>query len=165
VNAHSHMAHTEIIGLLGGLIKDNLLHIQHTFPCRSTGTEIQCEMDPVSEIEARQVFSELGVNVVGWYHSHPTFEPNPSIRDMENQANYQALFADASGNTPFVGLIMNPYPNDSTQMSQYTFFSVFNEDELLPIQSQVTMTSDESDVEDLKERILMLLDSYSRDPQ
>jgi proteasome lid subunit RPN8/RPN11 len=47
-------------------------------------------MDPESEILARQEFSERGFSVVGWYHSHPTFEPTPSIRDIENQVNYQA---------------------------------------------------------------------------
>lgn len=27
--------------------------------------------------------------VVGWYHSHPTFTPEPSLVDIENQRNYQ----------------------------------------------------------------------------
>jgi proteasome lid subunit RPN8/RPN11 len=49
-------------------------------------------MDPVSEMAAREVFEKRGLNVVGWYHSHPTFEPDPSIRDIENQASYQVLF-------------------------------------------------------------------------
>jgi proteasome lid subunit RPN8/RPN11 len=46
-------------------------------------------MDPVSEMDAREVFEKKGLQVVGWYHSHPTFEPEPSIRDIENQASYQ----------------------------------------------------------------------------
>lgn len=46
-------------------------------------------MDPVSEMNARILFEEKGLSVVGWYHSHPTFEPEPSIRDIENQGMYQ----------------------------------------------------------------------------
>lgn len=26
---------------------------------------------------------------MGWYHSHPTFQPEPSLIDIENQYNYQ----------------------------------------------------------------------------
>ena len=30
-----------------------------------------------------------GYLTVGWYHSHPTFVPDPSVRDIENQSVYQ----------------------------------------------------------------------------
>jgi protein MYSM1 len=90
---HAHLAHTEIIGLLGGnfIQRDStkILQVKLVFPCQSTSTGIQCEMDPASEMKAREVFAEKGFNVVGWYHSHPTFEPHPSIRDIENQTSYQ----------------------------------------------------------------------------
>lgn len=46
-------------------------------------------MEPESELEARVEFANLGVEAVGWYHSHPTFAPCPSKRDIENQFNYQ----------------------------------------------------------------------------
>lgn len=46
-------------------------------------------MDPVSEMAARDLFEQKGLQVVGWYHSHPTFEPEPSIRDIETQGSYQ----------------------------------------------------------------------------
>jgi hypothetical protein len=32
---------------------------------------------------------------VGWYHSHPVFAANPSVVDINNQSNFQALFRDA----------------------------------------------------------------------
>ncbi|KAF9585522.1 hypothetical protein BGW38_001983 [Lunasporangiospora selenospora] len=87
---HSHMAETEVIGLLGGL------------------TGFQCELDPESDVEARSFFSSKGFVVVGWYHSHPTFEPNPSIRDIENQTEHQFMFRrHESGVEPFVGVIIS----------------------------------------------------------
>lgn len=46
-------------------------------------------MDPESEMRAREVFAQKGLNVVGWYHSHPTFAPEPSVRDIEYQTLYQ----------------------------------------------------------------------------
>ena len=30
--------------------------------------------------------------VVGWYHSHPSFAANPSVRDVESQLKYQVKF-------------------------------------------------------------------------
>ena len=48
-------------------------------------------MDPESEMKAREVFARKGLSVVGWYHSHPTFEPNPSVRDIEYQRLYQVI--------------------------------------------------------------------------
>lgn len=58
-------------------------------PCNSVSTGLQCEMDPVSQTQACDVLSSLGFSVVGWYHSHPSFHPNPSIRDINTQDQFQ----------------------------------------------------------------------------
>ncbi|CAO3685862.1 unnamed protein product [Rhizopus stolonifer] len=130
---HAHLAHTEIIGLLGGnFIKRSgtkVLQIKSVFPCKSTSTGIQCEMDPASEMRAREVFAEQGYNVVGWYHSHPTFEPHPSIRDIENQTSYQTLFREGStGDEPFVGVIVTPYNAEAqSEHSQFQYLHISKE--------------------------------------
>ncbi|KAG2183606.1 hypothetical protein INT43_006614, partial [Umbelopsis isabellina] len=124
---HSYLAHTEIIGLLGGKFdaEKKRLEIQCTFPCKSTSTGIQCEMDPESEMKAREVFAEMGMTVVGWYHSHPTFEPNPSVRDIENQSSYQSLFRHDSGLEPFIGVIVSPYDyTPVTNISKIQYLSI-----------------------------------------
>ena len=66
------------------------------------------------------------MQVVGWYHSHPVFAPQPSIRDVQNQANYQYLFHDASVNLmPFIGVIVSPYDTRlSSSSSSMTMFYV-----------------------------------------
>jgi proteasome lid subunit RPN8/RPN11 len=46
-------------------------------------------MDPGSEIEIREVITKNNMQISGWYHSHPTFQPEPSLIDIENQYNYQ----------------------------------------------------------------------------
>lgn len=58
-------------------------------PCNSVSTGLQCEMDPVSQTQARDLLSSLGLAVVGWYHSHPSFQPNPSVRDINTQDQFQ----------------------------------------------------------------------------
>src|SRR5690349_21602159 len=91
MDLHAHLAETEVIGLLGGIFDpfEKKIFVNAVFPCNSISTGLQCEMDPVSEMQARDYFSEKNLLTVGWYHSHPRFEPHPSIRDIENQAAYQ----------------------------------------------------------------------------
>lgn len=43
----------------------------------------------VSQTFACEEINNNRMNVVGWYHSHPTFNPNPSIRDIETQLKFQ----------------------------------------------------------------------------
>jgi hypothetical protein len=64
--------------------------------------------------------------VVGWYHSHPTFEPNPSVRDIENQCEHQAMFRrHGTGVEPFVGVIVSPFdPNNLSYLSKFQFLAV-----------------------------------------
>ncbi|KAI9341682.1 hypothetical protein BDR26DRAFT_894962 [Obelidium mucronatum] len=112
IDFHAHLAETEIIGLLGGRFdsKERVLHVEDVFPCKSISTTIQCEMDPESEVKAHIHFASQNKVVVGWYHSHPTFDPNPSIRDIETQTDHQHLFLrDGDGIEPFVGAIYSPY--------------------------------------------------------
>ena len=85
------------------------------------------QMDPIGQIYATEAIANHGMSVVGWYHSHPDFQPNPSITDIENQASYQQLFQGNSlaerklgksvDSVPFVGLIVGTYDgkNPSSQ--------------------------------------------------
>lgn len=113
IDFHSHLFSSEIIGLLGGTFdqETSLMRITCVFPCKSshsTGTEV--DVDPISEIEAGEFFERQHVRMIGWYHSHPNFEPNPSLRDLETQTVYQGLCRGVDGGVEaFVGLICNPY--------------------------------------------------------
>lgn len=111
MDVHAHLTHHEVIGLLGGRFDSHarILNVEKSWPCNSNSTGLQCEvrehdvrcdpsdcnnvlfaqMDPASELEAREEFQRRGLEVVGWYHSHPTFRAHPSVRDIENQVNYQ----------------------------------------------------------------------------
>lgn len=114
---HAHMCDAEVIGLLAGKwdATNNCIYIQSSFPCFSTvrveddgSTDV--EMDPGAEIATREAIHRLGLKVVGWYHSHPCFRPDPSTTDIVNQHSYQQLFRDAeTGVEPFVGLIVSTF--------------------------------------------------------
>eukprot|EP00698_Gefionella_okellyi_P008832 TRINITY_DN2212_c0_g1_i1.p1 TRINITY_DN2212_c0_g1~~TRINITY_DN2212_c0_g1_i1.p1 ORF type:complete len:519 (-),score=112.26 TRINITY_DN2212_c0_g1_i1:88-1644(-) len=128
-DAHAHMCQAEIIGLLAGTFdaKKKEIHVQCAYPCQANEDDaVQVEMAPESELEVRNQIQERGLQVVGWYHSHPKFEPRPSARDVENQQNYQQLFRDASANIePFIGLIVGPYDvRMLSEASQLTWFHV-----------------------------------------
>ncbi|KAJ2790150.1 hypothetical protein H4R21_006573, partial [Coemansia helicoidea] len=115
MDLHAHLMYTEIIGLLGGQFRadEGVVDVEVAFPCRSTSTTTECEMDPASEVEARKVFSAGGRQVVGWFHSHPTFEATPSVRDIHNQHAYQMLCRRSSDQIePFVGAIVSPPGGD-----------------------------------------------------
>ena len=75
--------------LLKLLIVMILPKVSKAIPCRSLSTGLQCEMDPVSQTQASEDLAHQGLAVVGWYHSHPTFAPIPSVRDIETQAKFQ----------------------------------------------------------------------------
>jgi hypothetical protein len=74
-------------------------------------------MDPESEIMARIEFAERGLTVVGWYHSHPTFEPTPSIRDIENQVNYQVTLHTS---VLFITILLSLFYNDRHYLDMIT---------------------------------------------
>ncbi|KAI1280671.1 Deubiquitinase MYSM1 [Halotydeus destructor] len=128
IDVHAHCVQTEVIGLLGGLYSHTLkcLIVMSAEPCRSitdNTTDLQCEMDPVSQAEASEKIRASELSVVGWYHSHPTFVPNPSLRDLETQAKYQELFKE--GDMPFIAFIMSPYAGSINPAQKHTLPSKF----------------------------------------
>jgi hypothetical protein len=47
------------------------------------------------------------LTIVGWYHSHPTFATEPSVRDVDNHGALQALFqCEQTRLFPYIGVIM-----------------------------------------------------------
>jgi proteasome lid subunit RPN8/RPN11 len=154
---HAHICDSEIIGLLGGHFchEEKCIYVQAAFPCKSTDRndsgQTDVEMDPASQIDAGEAINTFGMSVVGWYHSHPTFQPDPSVTDIENQANCKLLhglffhqlaaylispvppdqqfFAEPSGSViPFVGLIISTYDaQNPTSSSVMRWFYVRNQ--------------------------------------
>uniref|UniRef100_A0A673JYY9 Myb-like, SWIRM and MPN domain-containing protein 1 n=1 Tax=Sinocyclocheilus rhinocerous TaxID=307959 RepID=A0A673JYY9_9TELE len=128
MDIHAHVSMGEVIGLLGGTYEEEekVLKICAAEPCNSLSTGLQCEMDPVSQTQASELLGAKGHSVVGWYHSHPAFDPNPSLRDIDTQAKYQSYFS--RGGAPFIGMIVSPYnSNNPSPLSQTTCLLVQEE--------------------------------------
>jgi len=171
---HAHMCTVEVIGMLGGTWDPDSqrLVIKKAFPCKSImmGEEVAAvnvEMDPGSEVEIRSQIAASGLQVVGWYHSHPEFEPHPSYRDIENQLNYQVLFKDHRYHLePFVGLIVGSYDvRLPTPQSTLTVFNVTNTTE--ESGTPVNMRYEVSEQVDLSATFLQmadLIDTYKDYP-
>ncbi|ELW61433.1 Histone H2A deubiquitinase MYSM1 [Tupaia chinensis] len=125
---HAHVSMAEVIGLLGGRYSevDKIVEVCAAEPCNSLSTGLQCEMDPVSQTQASEALAVRGYSVIGWYHSHPAFDPNPSLRDIDTQAKYQSYFS--RGGAKFIGMIVSPYNrNNPLPYSQITCLVISEE--------------------------------------
>jgi proteasome lid subunit RPN8/RPN11 len=126
MDLHAHLCTNEVIGYLGGRWDPltRTIAVERAFPGRGIASGQDVEMDPVAEVELKAQVEAQRLTVVGWYHSHPVFEPVPSGVDIVNQLNYQSLFRDeAAGAEPFVGFIVGPYDlRLPTQVSAVTCF-------------------------------------------
>lgn len=58
----------------------------------------------VSQVQQSDSLITEGYDLLGWFHSHPTFPPNPSRTDVATQADMQLQF---SIERPFIGFIMS----------------------------------------------------------
>eukprot|EP01035_Chromulina_nebulosa_P027049 gene27049-35506_t len=130
---HAHLSDAEVIGLLAGKYDEEKksLYIQAPFPCTAIDRldddgSTDVELDPEAEWKARETISNLGMQVVGWYHSHPRFRPDPSLTDVFNQEQHQCMDHDNTTDVkPFVGLIVSTFdPSLTTYVSHHQWFHV-----------------------------------------
>jgi hypothetical protein len=71
LDIHSHLADTEVIGLLSGSYdcNTNIVHIQYAHPCRVIDTDnnhLNVEMEPMSQVEVSEQVAKDGLKIVGW---------------------------------------------------------------------------------------------------
>jgi len=175
-DVHAHLTHSEVIGYLAGTYDKEARHIQilAAYPGRSISNDSdahrEAEMDPVYEVELRSRIESDGHTIVGWYHSHPTFQPVPSAVDVNNQRNYQQLFhLDRRQSSPFVGLIVSPYnPSRPTTQSEFQWFYIegtATDPQAMTVEASRTAITSESklDLVQLKKQISGVLGAYAED--
>lgn len=111
---HSLLSQNEVIGLMGGKFDAtrNILTITDYFPCITEScSQTQIEMDPEVSVLGKDEFTNNGIQVCGWYHSHPNFPANPSYKDCLTQAHHQLNYKVIHHSNTleiFIGLILNP---------------------------------------------------------
>ncbi|XP_071421103.1 deubiquitinase MYSM1 isoform X2 [Pithys albifrons albifrons] len=166
MDLHSHVSLAEVIGLLGGRYSeaDKVVEVCAAEPCSSLSTGLQCEMDAVSQTQASEALAARGFQVIGWYHSHPAFEPNPSIRDIDTQAKYQSYFS--RGGAMFIGMIISPYNrNNPLPYSQITCLVISDEISAdgsyrLPYKFEVQQMLEEPQWELIFEKTRWIIEKY-----
>lgn len=125
IDFHCHLTTNEVSGYLGGSwdFNTHILNITHTFPLLNT--RFDRDKSPDCEYEIQKAMTELNIQLVGWYHSHPRFTAQPTIRDCDKQMDYQIKLRGTSDSTytPCVGVIFGAYVDDE---------SVDDEGKLLP---------------------------------
>jgi len=132
---HASMHRNEVIGFLSGYrtrtkgpqTKKEVIVVTDCNPCstaqftdssssKNTDYSKNVEMDPESATLQVKIIESKGQSLVGWYHSHPKFEVNPSHIDVINHEMYQKMFNEDGKD--FIGVIISPYysmPSDSVR--------------------------------------------------
>ncbi|XP_063412818.1 MPN domain-containing protein-like isoform X1 [Mytilus trossulus] len=123
---HCHLTSNEVVGYLGGTWNTQTQHLSiiDAFPCKSHLSDGHKSADVEEEI--KRMMKRRGLSLVGWYHSHPCSQPDPSIRDIGCQMSYQ-LRMKGSGATyyPCVGIITSPFHKVQSSIdSSYNMFMV-----------------------------------------
>jgi len=97
---HSYLSKNEIIGLLGGksyrtneLVKGSkeqgrILVISRIYPSDSCikipSVRLKnCEISDEEQIKIQDQMEKDGVEKLAWYHSHPIFDTDPSVQDLQ----------------------------------------------------------------------------------
>lgn len=154
MDLHSHMSLSEVMGLIGGIWnpEKKTLIILHYEPCENVASStIHCDMCPVSQAKAADVIHSKGLSILGWFHSHPTFAPEPSQQDLDTQLSFQQWIG---GNTPCIGIILSPFSLQGALIaSPYRCLIVRKkenfEDQYLPFKFKVDVISENVNAENL----------------
>lgn len=74
----------EVVGVLGGERGDDVSTVDRRYPAENAAStpETRYEIDPVEELELLERVDESGLDVVGFYHSHPQGPLAPSETDV-----------------------------------------------------------------------------------
>ncbi|KAH8323247.1 hypothetical protein KR067_003722 [Drosophila pandora] len=169
---HSHLTVREVCGYLGGTwdMNTHTLSITKTYPCRNTRFDRQRAGEVERDIQKMMIQDQL--LLVGWYHSHPKFQAEPTLRDCDSQLDYQIKMRGASDltYTPCVSLIISPYydenptlesvvkciwivpPGESKQSMEYG----------RPMLMQYSVLPDKEIPEEVRSEIQLCVDYYSQ---
>ncbi|KAF5276270.1 hypothetical protein FQA39_LY06619 [Lamprigera yunnana] len=149
---HAHTSLSEVMGLIGGYwnSEKKSLMIVCYIPCRNIASSAtHCDMCPISQAKAADRIHSEGLNILGWFHSHPTFAPEPSQQDIDTQLAVQQWIGN---DKPCIGLILSPFSVHGALISSpYRCLMVGKrinfEDQFVPFKFQVDVISSNLDID------------------
>lgn len=160
---HAHLSATEVMGLVGGywIPQNSSMIITHYEPCLNIASSaIHCDMCPISQAKAAEMIYDKGLDILGWFHSHPTFAPEPSQQDLETQQTVQQWIGNKK---PCLGVIMSPFSSNGALIaSPYRCLIVYKnlEDKLVPYKFNVDIVADEFDVKEFLHNLVKVRSSH-----
>ncbi|KAI8998234.1 hypothetical protein BC832DRAFT_595072 [Gaertneriomyces semiglobifer] len=148
VDLHSHLLDTEVVGLLAGTFdaEQKLCTIKTAFPAQRKVIDADTSITVEESLaEALSLADSLGMQIMGWYHSHPVFHTNPSQMDVQTQHVHQKAFGgyhqdddrtqagEQKDWKPFLGAICGPYHQAlPSSTSDFTWFILPDASKPLP---------------------------------
>ncbi|KXJ75074.1 hypothetical protein RP20_CCG012311 [Aedes albopictus] len=168
---HCHLTNNEVCGYLGGTwdINAHNLSITHAFPCRNS--RFDRDKAAMCELQIQKLMVKKNLNLVGWYHSHPRFPVQPTLRDCDAQLEYQIKMRGPTEASyiPCVGFICSPYNDDNVTLeSSILSFWVLPPPENRPAEygrpmlMTYNLIHDEVLSEDIKEEMMLTVDYYKQ---
>lgn len=151
---HAHISLSEVMGLVGGHWNHHakVLTITRYEPCKNlASSSTHCDMCPITQAIAVDTLHSENLDVLGWYHSHPSFAPEPSQQDIDTQLTVQKWIGYGK---PCVGIILTPFsPHGALIASPYRCMVVQKkmnfEDQFIPYRLKVDVLSAGICVDDL----------------
>lgn len=92
IDFHCHLSLNEVCGYLGGDwdSASNTMTVKFAYACLNVPQD--SENSSVCEINIQKAMIKDNVKLVGWYHSHSTFEAHPTLRDIDSQVCIQYVY-------------------------------------------------------------------------
>lgn len=168
---HAHTYLTEVMGLVGGSwdLQKKTLTISCYEPCRNIASSTtHCDMCPISQANAAESIHNQNLQILGWFHSHPTFAPEPSQQDLDTQKLVQQWIGH---NKPCIGVILTPFSfNGALISSPFRCLMVDKkpnfDDQIVPYRFKVDVIAGDFDISNfLNDMKIILLreDGYLQD--
>ncbi|XP_074029524.1 deubiquitinase MYSM1 [Leptinotarsa decemlineata] len=163
---HSHTSQTEVMGLVAGFWtpQSETLTICHYEPCRNIASSAtHCDMCPISQAKAADTVHSMGNDILGWFHSHPTFAPEPSNQDLETQTVLQQWIGR---DKPCVGVIMSPFSSNGALIASPVRCMIVGkkqnfEDQFVPYKFEIDIDSNDFVVENCLNDLRTILEFNS----
>lgn len=167
---HCHLTNSEVVGYLAGKFDPQSHHMKivQAFPCRCRFADK--ENAPKVEEEIRNAISQRGLVLVGWYHSHPSYQPDPSVQDIANQLKYQSILQHENAPYgPCLGIIVSPYdnyrPTKESIMRAFWVQSTADSNKLdVPMLMNITSHQDQFLTQDLLNELRWMWSFYKGSP-
>ena len=146
MDLHAHTSLSEVMGLIGGFWNphNKLLMICRYEPCKNLASSTtHCDMCPISQARAVDALHNDNLSILGWFHSHPVFAPEPSQQDIDTQLSLQKLIQKES---PCIGIILSPFSSQLLVSSPFRCIIVQRKmeeiDQFVPYKMNVEICSD-----------------------